>query len=218
MQQLRSAPEVDERPAVPSRTPKGRAWRNGQRWSRWLHTYTSMIALAVVLFFAVTGVTLNHQDWTFGLDPVSTTEAGTLPADAVSDDGTVDFLAISEWLRDAYDVGGDVSDYGIDGTSGYISYRGPGYSADVFFESDTGAFDLSTEEESIVGVFNDLHKGRDTVSSWNWLIDASGIFLIVIAVSGLALQLFLSKRRNLALAVAAAGAVITVGFTIAAIM
>lgn len=218
MQQLRSAPEVEVRAPVQARKPRSQAWRNGQKWSRWLHTYTSMIALAVVLFFAVTGVTLNHQDWTFGLDPVSGTEAGTLPDDAITEDGSVDFLAISEWLRATYDVGGDVSDYGISGTSGYISYRGPGYSADVFFETDTGAFDLATEQESIVGIFNDLHKGRDTASSWNWLIDASGIFLIVVAVTGLALQLFLSKRRTLALSVAGMGAVVTIGFAVAAIM
>ena len=30
---------------------------------RWLHIYTSMVSLLVVLFFAATGVTLNHPDW-----------------------------------------------------------------------------------------------------------------------------------------------------------
>ena len=31
--------------------------------ARWLHIYGSMASFAVVLFFAVTGLTLNHQDW-----------------------------------------------------------------------------------------------------------------------------------------------------------
>ena len=30
---------------------------------RWLHIYTSMVSLVAVLFFAATGVTLNHPDW-----------------------------------------------------------------------------------------------------------------------------------------------------------
>src|SRR3954468_1125799 len=30
---------------------------------RWLHIYLSMFGLAVVLFFSVTGLTLNHPDW-----------------------------------------------------------------------------------------------------------------------------------------------------------
>ena len=34
-------------------------------WSRWLHIYTSMFGLAAILFFSVTGLTLNHPDWFF---------------------------------------------------------------------------------------------------------------------------------------------------------
>ena len=33
---------------------------------RWLHIYLSMFGLAAVLFFSVTGITLNHPDWFFG--------------------------------------------------------------------------------------------------------------------------------------------------------
>ena len=29
----------------------------------WLHMYLSMFGLATVLFFSVTGITLNHPDW-----------------------------------------------------------------------------------------------------------------------------------------------------------
>ena len=40
------------------------AWRRRiAKTSRWLHIYGSMASLALVLFFAVTGITLNHQDW-----------------------------------------------------------------------------------------------------------------------------------------------------------
>src|SRR4051812_8291779 len=31
--------------------------------TRWLHIYLSMFGLAAVLFFSVTGLTLNHPDW-----------------------------------------------------------------------------------------------------------------------------------------------------------
>ena len=31
----------------------------------WLHIYVSMLGLAAVLFFSVTGLTLNHPDWFF---------------------------------------------------------------------------------------------------------------------------------------------------------
>jgi hypothetical protein len=32
---------------------------------RWLHIYLSMFGLTILLFFSVTGVTLNHPDWFF---------------------------------------------------------------------------------------------------------------------------------------------------------
>ena len=33
------------------------------RSSRWLHVYLSMFSFAVLMFFAVTGLTLNHANW-----------------------------------------------------------------------------------------------------------------------------------------------------------
>ena len=35
-------------------------------WMRWFHTYVSMLGLGSLLFFSVTGLTLNHPDWTLG--------------------------------------------------------------------------------------------------------------------------------------------------------
>jgi hypothetical protein len=32
-------------------------------WSRWLHIYLSMFSFVIVLFFSVTGLTLNHLEW-----------------------------------------------------------------------------------------------------------------------------------------------------------
>src|ERR1700722_18278976 len=36
--------------------------RRGAMLARWLHIYLSMISFAIVFFFAVTGLTLNHAD------------------------------------------------------------------------------------------------------------------------------------------------------------
>lgn len=213
-----SPPATTERPNWVATQRRGRRLRrDGQKWTRWLHVYSSMIALLVVLFFAVTGLTLNHPEWTFGLDPVAESATGTLPSGSIADDGTVEWLAVSDYLRNQYDVDGEVSDYGTTGSEGYISYRGPGYSADVFFDTDTGSFQLDVEQEGLIAVLNDLHMGRDTTSAWNWLIDASAVFLIVISVTGIVLQLFLSKRRRLALTIAGVGALITLGLILIAV-
>ena len=33
---------------------------------RWLHTYISLVTLLIVLFFSITGFTLNHAEWSSG--------------------------------------------------------------------------------------------------------------------------------------------------------
>lgn len=178
-----------------------------QRWSRLLHTYASMIALLLMLFFGFTGITANHPEWTFGDQPTTTSKSGTMDF-AVTSDGTTDYLKVSEYLRDTYNISADVSDYGTTGTQGSISYRAPGYAADATFDTSTGAYRITTEQQGLVGVMNDLHKGRDASSSWKWAIDISGALLVAIALTGLVLQFTLKRRRRSALIVAGAGAVI----------
>ena len=34
--------------------------------ARWLHIYLSMVSFAILFFFAVTGITLNHAEWFSG--------------------------------------------------------------------------------------------------------------------------------------------------------
>ena len=48
------------------RSPRRAAGLRFAAFARWLHIYLSMFGLAAVLFFSVTGLTLNHPDWFFG--------------------------------------------------------------------------------------------------------------------------------------------------------
>ncbi len=197
------------------RRKNGRLGRDAHRWSRLIHVYTSMIALLVVLFFAVTGITLNHPEWTFGDEVETETISGdfpfetTLPAGDGSD-ASVDFLTISEYVRDTYDVSGSVDSFSVANGEGSIAYKNPGYSANVFFDVETGAFDLTVEQQGWVAVMNDMHKGRDTGSAWKWTIDIAAGFLVAISLTGLVMQFFLRKRRRSALITAGVGSVVTV--------
>lgn len=180
------------------------------RWARLIHVYSSMIALIVILFFGLSGITLNHPDWTFG-DAVSTSTAtGTLPFHPVAADGIVDLLAISEFARSDLGANGSVDSYDVvNGVAGIV-YKNPGYSADLFVNLDDDTYDFSVEQQGWVGVMNDLHKGRDTGTSWRWLIDLSGAFLVAVSLTGLVMQFFLRKRRRSALISATVGGVLAV--------
>jgi len=142
---------------------------------RWLHIYTSMVSLLVVLFFAATGVTLNHPDWLAGERTEEVT--GTLPADVKTAKG-IDWLVVAEHLRAAHGVHGTVADRREDDREGSLTFRAPGYSADAFINVRDGSYKLTVSYQGAVGVLNDLHRGRDAGNAWAWLIDVSGVFLV----------------------------------------
>ncbi len=160
---------------------------------RWLHIYSSMVSLLAVLFFALTGVTLNHPDW---LATESTTEVqGTMPAGWKTATG-IDWLVVSEHLRSANGVHGAVADKRADGPEASITFKAPGYAADAYIDSTSGKYKLTVGYQGALGVLNDLHRGRDAGRSWAWLIDAIGYFLIFLSATGLGLLWYLKKVRT----------------------
>lgn len=181
--------------------------RKSHFWTRFVHVYLSLFSFFLVLFFGITGITLNHPSWTFGDEVTVETITGTLPDDVVVD-GAIEFLMVSEFLRANADVAGEVTDFSTTDGEGTISYRGPGYGADVFFDTTTLDYSLSVQQQGFVAVMNDLHKGRDTTSMWRWVIDISAGFLVLVALTGIGLQLFMRKRRISGLTWAAAGTLV----------
>jgi uncharacterized protein len=165
--------------------------------ARWLHLYLSMFSFALVLFFAVTGLTLNHADW-FSDASRTTDYKGKLTASWVSVDDTskVNKLAVVEYLRATHQLKGTVDDFRIDAAECSVSFRGPGYTADAFINRQTGTYQITETRMGLVAIINDLHKGRDTGKGWSLVIDASAIFMTLVSVTGLLLLLFLKKRRT----------------------
>ena len=105
-----------------------------------------MIAFVVILFFGVTGLTLNHPAWTFGDAVSTTTETATLPVAPVRADGSVDYLGISEFVRDTYGVRGHVDSFDTVAGTASIAYKNPGYGAEVV------TYDTSSENDLVWGV------------------------------------------------------------------
>lgn len=164
--------------------------------SRWLHIYLSMFCFLVVLFFAVTGITLNHVEWFEGKQ-VENKFVGKLPVTWVNaqDTSQIKKLEIVEWLRSQYGIKGYVSDFLVQEDQCSLSFKGPGYSADAFINRQDGSFELAELQLGFIAVLNDLHKGRDSGKGWSWLIDISAGFLTLVSISGLMMLFFLKKKR-----------------------
>ncbi len=181
------------------------------RWSRKFHAWTSLLSLVLLLFFGLTGLLLNHPDWTFGQDAVTVATQGTLPAGAASPDA-VDFLAISEHVRGIDGVRGAITGHGLSGTNGWINYTGPGVQASVQFDTATGSYTLTQTRSGLAALLGDIHRGNGASPAWGLAIDATAIFLVLVAVTGGTIALVnRSRHRRRDLLLALAGAVAAVG-------
>ena len=174
--------------------------------SRWLHIYLSMVSFAIVFFFAVTGLTLNHAD-KFGSQVRTKETKGKLNAGwvKVADTTKIDKLAVVEYLRNTHSIRVALADFRIDDEQCTASFKGPGYAADVFINRDDGAYTIQETSAGFVGVINDLHKGRDAGPVWGIFIDIAAVLMTLVSLTGMILILYMKKKRTAGLVVAVIG-------------
>lgn len=175
--------------------------------TRWLHIYLSMLSFAVIFFFAITGLTLNHPAW-FEHQQHTSQRHGTL--DPATLRAEPDRLRLAELLRTREHLRGTITDFRVEDGQIQLSARAPGYTADLFLDRATGKYDLTEVSVGLVGLLNELHKGHDAGRAWGWVIDASAILLTLVSLTGLILIWFIYKRRTAGLLLAFLAAVAVV--------
>lgn len=168
-----------------------------------------MGSFGVVFFFAVTGLTLNHPLW-FAHQQRTASVKGTVNTTwtKTAADADVKKLEIVEFLRATHGIHGALSDFRIDDRECDVSFKGPGYSADVFIDRATGTYELTENRMGFAAIINDLHKGRDSGDAWKWLIDISAVLLVFVSLTGLVLIWFVHKHRFAGLLSLAAGSLV----------
>lgn len=183
---------------------------------RWLHIYLSMFSLAALLFFALTGITLNHPAWFTPAGAERHSEAeGRLDAAWVRTGSNPPAkLEVVEHLRNRHGIKGAVSDFTTDEGECVVTFKGPGYTADAFIDRNTGSYRVSQTSQGFTAVINDLHKGRDTGSVWSVVIDASAIVMTLVSITGLVLLFYLKRRRIPGLLTALIGTLVILGLAV----
>lgn len=181
--------------------------KNVQLWARRLHIYISMALLLVVLFFAITGITLNRPDIFVSDTPDITEQTLTLPTSLLSSDkgpfvpdtdaliaylsthsalsGTASGVEVFTDLEEGELIEGEIS----------LDYKGPGYNATVFIDMTTAQAEIEITHYGVVALLNDLHKGRNSGDVWKWFIDVTAILMIFFVLTGVCL--LLPKKKTL---------------------
>ena len=172
---------------------------------RTVHIYVTMFAFLLMMFFALTGVVLNHEDWIAGQTVTRDTTA-MLPVALMQGP---DKLMIVERLRADFGAIGAVSTFDVDDATLHVELKGPGRHTEADIERKTGKIKITVERRGFLMRLDDLHRGKDSGKAWRWVIDVSAAFLFVGSLTGILMWWALPRRRKWGVTALVGGAVAT---------
>lgn len=165
------------------------------RLARAWHGYLSAVAFVTLLFFAATGIVMNHPGWTDNHLPDLIQKPYTLtPAEraAILDnpDPGQSLVKISE--RHIGKLRGGFRDGQLDGTDVFVRLQGASSNTDLHGDLKTGKVEVTIVPAGRLDVLNNLHRGDRAGKLWQALVDASAVLMIIVSLLGYVL--FLSMR------------------------
>jgi uncharacterized protein len=182
-----------------------------QVWARRLHIYISMALLLVVLFFSVTGITLNRPEIFVKSEPDSSEQVLSIPADLFqsakgpfvpNEPAIVDYLTKHAQLSgkpSALQVFTEIEDGELIEGEISMDYKGPGYNVAVFIDMLAKEAVVEKSHYGLVAVLNDLHKGRNSGDVWKWFIDITALLMVLFVLTGVCLLVPKKKTFNTAI-------------------
>lgn len=192
-----------------------------QLWARRLHIYISMSLLLIVLFFSMTGITLNRPHLFVKKQAQITETTLIIPEHLFSSelgDFNPDKILLLDYLKVHGKLSGTPSSLqlfteveGGELIEGEISldYKGPGYNTTVFIDMLSQQANIETTQYGLIALLNDLHKGRNSGEVWRWFIDISALLMVLFVLTGVCLLVPKKKTFNIALKWTALGSVIS---------
>jgi len=175
-------------------------------FSRTVHIYLTMFAFLLMMFFAVTGVLLDHEDWLSSATH-ETESKGTIPLPLLKEP---DKLGVVEALRSNYGATGAVSTFDVEDDALHVELKGPGRRTEADIDRKSGEAKIKKETRGALVRLDDLHRGKDTGTAWRWVLDASAIFLFLGSLTGILMWFALPRRRAWGLAALISSTVILV--------
>lgn len=162
-------------------------------YARIIHVYVSMALLLLMLFFAVTGITLNHPNWFSGADQEPLREQVAIPSYLLPVDAQDPQwrLAAGHWLKSEWAM--DIASADISDDEISLVNKGPGTYRSVTLDLLDAKAYVESIDYGVVAVLNDLHKGRNTGTVWAWILDLSAVLIILFSLTGLT---FCSHKQN----------------------
>lgn len=176
--------------------------------ARLIHVYVSMALLTLLLFFSVTGITLNHPEWFSShqaqvIEKEVTIERISGLAIATDIINEQQQRIVTSEIEQKFSVSLLNVEPEIMSGELFYSIKKAGKNTTIAVDVETGEAFYEQTHYGWWAVLNDLHKGRNTSNFWGWIIDISSVLFIVFAISGFILAMPQKRfRRTLTLSLA----------------
>jgi hypothetical protein len=193
----------------PGRRPRSAAAIHFYTQCRNWHGYISAFAVLVLMFFAGTGILLNHPDWlTSEVEPQKL--SAVLPAgDIAAAEKSADAgAALGAAAARQMNLIGTYSSGDVDNREALLRFEGAKGMSTVIIDLKSGKAQATLQKADMVTMLNDLHRGKNAGEAWRALIDISGALILILSLIGYIL--FFSMRFRFRTALVLTGASIAV--------
>lgn len=169
--------------------------RDFYRHARYVHGWLSAFAFLALFFFSITGLFLNHPEW---FEPANkeTTTIVQLPKDVLNDLKNKENPSddILRYVREQQDVVGRFKSSEVLDDEVIIHLESPAGTSNIWAMLDNGEVEVVQKPASTVSLLNELHRGKNSSTSWSWFIDLSAILILVLSIAGYILFLSIKTR------------------------
>ena len=193
---------------VPALSLKLRVYRQCRLW----HGYLSAFAFVALLFFAVTGIFLNHPEWFTSKAPPVQSQNLTLTTAQVeelrtSPEPAQDLTRIVAAQTTLY---GEYNDGAVVGEEVFARLKGVRGSSDLRANLSDSSVQVTAEPATTMALLNALHRGEQAGAAWRTYIDVAAGALILVALAGFAIFFSMTARLQTALLITGSSVVGTV--------
>jgi hypothetical protein len=165
------------------------------------HWISAAVCFAALTLFTVTGITLNHASAISAVPVVASGDAQLpenlrrLLAAGVAPSAEPP-AEIAAWAEEAFklslrDATAEWSEEEL-----YLSAPGPGRDAWVSIDRASGLAKFEKTNRGWLAYFNDLHKGRNTGTTWMIFIDVVAVAVLFFSLTGLILLWIQARQRT----------------------
>ena len=189
-------------------------------FSRLLHVYLSTFLLSLLVLFSITGITLNHrwydsqnnqesliersltslqiEDWLLvsSEQNLQSNKNNQSNRNNQSINWEPDLTRITRDLRQEFHLPIPASvELESEFQEVILDFKVPAGFATFTLSFIDKRLVLEQEKGSVIGILNDLHKGRHSGVGWSWVLDVSAVLIVVFSITGFII-LFQGKKHR----------------------